>query len=113
MSVIYNIGIGGTASKNKIDKVEIWGKRWFQKSYGNTYHKVRVYVNDKLIGTSPIVYGYGDSYLQTGKEILMKSGYFPIALKNTNDLSSFFRKKKIEFIYYANDVKRERDLKNF
>ena len=29
----------------KGDKVEIYGKRWFQKSYGNTYHVTKVYVN--------------------------------------------------------------------
>jgi len=112
MSIIYNIGIGNTQTA-KVKSVEIWGKKWFQKSYGNTYHKVRVYVNNELIGTSPITYGYGDSYLQTAKDILIKKGYFPIALKKTNNLYSFFKDRKIDFKYYANDVKRERDLKDF
>ena len=113
MSIIHNFGTIGNTNKSKVKSVEVWGKRWFQKSYGNTYHKVKVYVNDKLIGTSDINYGYGDSYLQTAKQILIEKGYFPRALKNESSLSRFFRDRKIDFTYYVNDVNREKDLKNF
>ena len=112
MSIIHNFGAIGT-TKPKVKSVEVWGKRWFQKSYGNTYHKVKVYVNNKLIGTSPITYGYGEQYLQTAKEILIEKGYFPRALKKTSSLTMFFRDRKIDFTYYVNDVNREKDLKNF
>jgi hypothetical protein len=104
-------GIGATR-KPKVKSIEVWGKRWFQKSYGNTYHAVRVYVNDELIGASKIAYGYGDSYLQTAEEVLKKAGY--LKLKNqSQSLSSYCREKKINLKYYANDVSKESELKTF
>jgi len=113
MSIIHNFETIGT-TKSKVKIVEVSARRWFQKSYGNTYHKVKVYVNDELIGTSPITYGYGEQYLQTAKDILIKKGYFPRALKNdTGSLYSFFKKRKIIFYNTIWDVRREKDLKNF
>ena len=103
-------GISGT--KSKIKSIEIWGKKWFQKSYGNTYHKVKVYVNGDLIGTSPITYGYGDSYIQTAEDILKKNGY----LKRKDPMLSLWkytRDRGIKYQAYSNDVKTERELKNF
>ena len=32
-------------AKKKIKTIRFLGARWFQKTYGNTYHKVKVYVN--------------------------------------------------------------------
>ena len=88
-------------------KIEIWGKRWFQRSYGNTYHSVRIYLNDKLAYESPITYGYGDHYYNTtAKEWLVENGYLPPGepvwyLRDHNG---------VDLIYHATDVKRERDL---
>jgi hypothetical protein len=56
----------------------ITAKRWFQKTYGNTYHSVIVekvlHEYDKtektVLGYEPFVYGYGDHYLQTACDIL-------------------------------------------
>ena len=106
-------GIFGTsARRGKVKSIEIWGKRWFQRTYGNTYHKVRVYVNDELIGTSPITYGYGDGYVQTAEAILKKNGYIK-SKSPSESLSRYCREKGIDLKYYANDVKTERELKNF
>ncbi len=33
----------------KIETLEISAKRWFQKSYGNTYHVVKAVVNEKEV----------------------------------------------------------------
>ena len=52
----------------KIKSIRFVGARWTQKTYGNTYHKVKVYVNGRLIATSPIKYGYGSQYVVTVKE---------------------------------------------
>jgi len=73
--------------------IEIHGKRWFQKTYGNTYHTARIYVGDELVVTTPIHYGYGDQYLQTAKEWLQRNGY-------TGDIT----------VYSAIDVDRKKDL---
>ena len=40
----------------KINTMKIEGKRWFQRSYGNTYHTVKIYVNDEVL-KSEITYG--------------------------------------------------------
>jgi len=52
------------------------GRRWLQKSAGNTYHAVDVYLDDELIGKSGVVYGYGDCYVQTGMEIAARHPFF-------------------------------------
>ena len=102
--------ISGTSKK--IKSIEIYGLKWFQKSYGNTYHRVKVYVNDELIATSPITYGYGDYYIQNAEELLKKNGY----LKRKDPMTPLWKYCKdrgIKYRAYAYDVKTERELKNF
>lgn len=55
-------------------KIHIHGRRWFQKTYGNTYHQVKIYLNDELAAFIPEQYGYGEQYLQTAWEWLVKKG---------------------------------------
>lgn len=58
--------------------IRIEAKRWFQKTYGNTYHSVRVercsgegrFFEKELIDYKPMTYGYGDHYLNTAAKIL-------------------------------------------
>lgn len=54
----------------KINTMKIEGKRWFQRSYGNTYHTVKVFVDGEIL-KSEITYGYGSHYLQTAAELLI------------------------------------------
>ena len=99
-------GIGATSPKVK--SVEMYGKRW-TNSYGNTYHTTKVYVNDELVGTTPIQYGYGDQYTQSGFALLKKKGYF----KRTKpeDLGWMtMSKRNIKYYRKATDVKRKKDL---
>jgi hypothetical protein len=52
----------------------ITAKRWFQKTYGNTYHSVKVeQINEtekKTIGYIPFRYGYDSQYMNTAAEII-------------------------------------------
>jgi hypothetical protein len=60
----------------------ITAKRWFQKSYGNTYHSVTIRENlfnayqkndiiyNKEVGRISFRYGYGDHYLNTAADIM-------------------------------------------
>ena len=59
----------------EIKSLKIIGKRWFQKSYGNTYHTVKIIINDDIELTQGFTYGYEEAYLQTAKELLIKNGY--------------------------------------
>jgi len=63
-------------AKPPYNEVYIEAARWFQKTYGNTYHAVRVYVNNELIGASGETYGYGEQYLQTAYDLLLKYAHF-------------------------------------
>jgi len=56
--------------------ITIDARRWFERTNGNTYHSVNVYVNNELIGRCPFTYGYGEQYLQTAHDILAKNGIF-------------------------------------
>lgn len=58
-------------------QITIIAKRWFQKSYGNTYHSVEVYMGNEFIGREPFQYGYNSQYLQTAFDLLQDKGYFP------------------------------------
>lgn len=38
------------------------GRLWFDKSGGNTYHSVRIWVNGEILGCSGMEYGYDNQY---------------------------------------------------
>ncbi len=57
--------------------VTIEGRRWFERTNGNTYHSVSVYVNNELVGRQPFAYGYGEQYVQSAFDILTEFGMFP------------------------------------
>jgi hypothetical protein len=61
--------------KLPIPGLHIEGRRWFQKSYGNTYHSVRIYRTDCETVYLPMRYGYGDQFLQTAIDFLRTRGY--------------------------------------
>lgn len=87
----------------KINELKILGKRWFQKSYGNTYHTVTVIVNGEEL-KSGIKYGYENAYLQTAADLLRVNGYeLP-----ENNLEAFHMVR--EYPHSVKDVKRKKDL---
>ena len=87
----------------KIESMRIEAKRWFQRSYGNTYHTVKVFVNDEVL-KSEITYGYENHYLQTAAELLKANGY-EIPENNGEAFRLVSR-----FDHTVEDVKRKKDL---
>lgn len=87
----------------KIENMEITAKRWFQRTYGNTYHTVKVYVNNEVL-ESQIEYGYGNHYLQTAAELLRENGY-----KVPEDNGEAYA-LMCKYEHSAQDVKRKKDL---
>lgn len=87
----------------EIKTLKITGKRWFQKSYGNTYHTVTVLVNGEEL-KSGITYGYGNHYLTTAAELLKANSY---NIPSDNG-KAFAMMTKYE--HTATDVKRKKDL---
>lgn len=87
----------------KINTLEVIGKRWFQKSYGNTYHTATVIVNGEEL-KSGIKYGYENAYLQTAADLLRANGYEVPA----DNLKAFQMMR--EYPHSVKDVKRKKDL---
>lgn len=84
-----------------IKTLNIVGRRWFQKTYGNTYHAVKVYVNNEIL-INNFCYGYGSQYLQTAIELLQKAGY---------NIKTFLDLRSIKgFTETVTDVQRKKDL---
>jgi len=86
-------GIGAT-KKPKANDVEMFGRRW-QDSYGNTYHTVSVYKGGEYVGDSPITYGYGDYFVETGKALLKSKGFKGKNYKITSTVYNVKRKKDL------------------
>lgn len=81
--------------------ISISGKRWFQKTYGNTYHSFTILFDDGEIYHSGVHYGYGEQYLYNALKYLQGFGY---PYKYGSELSD------AEILYYVEDVKRKKDL---
>lgn len=103
------------SAKRKYPKrIEIVGRRWFRKSYGNTYFTAKVYANDKLVVNIPMQYGYGDHYVDVAWGQLERMGIVPKRKVHASGGSSApwaeARDLGIKLKYHAIDVAREKDL---
>lgn len=88
---------------------KITAKRWFQKTYGNTYHSVLVEKvsgqgmnwKEEFIDYKPFTYGYGDHYLNTAAEILGMT---------ESELRQDIRDNRDKYCIFVSDVNRKKDL---
>ena len=95
----------------ELDKpmIHIAGRRWFQKSYGNTYHSCTVTVGDDVLLKSGSTYGYGDMYMQTAYSLLQGAGYFGGV--DYHGFMQYVRDNRSSTVFTTCiDVDRERDL---
>ena len=98
--------------------ISINARRWFDKTYGNTYHSVSVHVDGEFVAYAPFQYGYGEQYMQTAHQILQNKGFYPRTNKRlksgvSEDWYNFCqdkRNKKHAFIISCSDVGRKKDL---
>lgn len=109
---------GDTKAINLTDKAEgiqafsIKGTRWFQKSYGNTYHVayISALVGGKWVelGATKMQYGYSDHYLVSAGAWLIENGY--VECDSEYFLSDYTVRADLAVDYSAQDVDRKRDL---
>jgi hypothetical protein len=59
------------------------GRAWWDKSGGNVYHSVRVWVNGQIVAIVPMRYGYENAYHVSAVERLVQLGYLPEWLSDT------------------------------
>ena len=90
----------------------ILGRRWFQKTYGNTYHSATILIDGEEVHKTPEEYGYGDQYLQTAVEWLIKHKFIPDVTNHEGigPIWKYCETKGITLHYSASDVSREKDL---
>jgi hypothetical protein len=82
------------------------GRRWFQKSYGNTYCTAEIVFNDGTVVKMPMTYGYGDHYLTEASKFLKSLGYDDTKV----DLHSYSYRMRHGILARVVDVAREKDL---
>jgi len=94
--------------------LEISGLRWFQRSYGNTYHTVQIRIDGETVFTSECTYGYGSGYMQTAMEWLESNGYLDNCPEDKRRSWAFrdqwLKSHNCQLIDSVNDVLRQRDL---
>jgi hypothetical protein len=101
--------IRATTQQKRFKMIIVDGRRWFQRSYGNTYHSVVVTV-DGVTVKSGQHYGYGDHYRQTAFNMLQELGYFKGYNYNTFCQWCYTEKNRNKIHFTCADVSRERDL---
>lgn len=89
--------------------VEIYGRRWFDRSAGNTYHTVQVFVDGQELPKTAMTYGYDSAYIDTAFKLLQKHGYFT-EMKEYWDFEMNRRNNQESFIISVEDVTRRKDL---
>jgi hypothetical protein len=97
----------------KIQSVNIVGRRWFQKTYGNTYHTAEIFVNGERLHKTEEEYGYGDQYQETALQWLEKQGLINRRKYDNGGHESaraWAEKNKVQYSATVCDVRRERDL---
>jgi len=77
-----------TPYNNKNNKGEtminyvIHAKKWRDKTNGNTYHSTTILnTQNNLMISSPFTYGYGDQFIQSASDIMVKEKWIDKPLK--------------------------------
>ncbi len=92
--------------------LHIEGRRWFRRGPGNTYHTARIFVDGQHVHTTPILYGYGDQFLQSAAAWLVQNG-FPQLYDAKHDcvmLGTRVLREDLGGTYSCIDVSRQKDL---
>lgn len=103
-----------TQRKPRVKSVTILGRRWFARTYGNTYHTAEIHVNGACVHKTPMEYGYGDQYLYAAMDWLEAAGYFKVErYPESGGREAPWQtaaRLKFKLAYSVADVARERDL---
>lgn len=96
--------------------IVIVGRRWFQRTYGNTYNTVQITIDGTEAGRQefelPMEYGYGDYYYQRAVEWLVANGWLNCN-KNSHgglDIPNYSERQALGIVNQVMDVPRKKDL---
>lgn len=88
-------------------RLEVYGRKWWQRSTGNTYHSVRVLLDGVEVARCPYAYGYGSAYSQTAVELLKQAGIVP---KDHRAVSAWGLSDLFDVVETVEDIQRKKDL---
>lgn len=119
MKTTSSFHINGTEKSVKLtekaegfEAIRVKGTRWFQKTYGNTYHVayISALISGKWVdlGETKMQYGYGDHYLVSAGAWLVENGF--VECDSEYFLSDYNVREALAVDYVAQDVQRKRDL---
>jgi len=97
----------------QVESIVVYARRWFQKTYGNTYFTADICVNGERVGELPFQYGYGSHYEDMAAVWLEKHGFIERDHHNNGSatpLHQFRDNCNIHLVSEATDVARKRDL---
>lgn len=97
----------------KIESVGIIGRRWRDKTYGNTYNTAEIYVNGRKVHKVPFGYGYGSHYEDRAVEWLIENGYIKAEKYKHGGYPALHRLARDHGFHHEStviDVPRKRDL---
>lgn len=107
-----DVAVKVTAKGATIESLAIHGRRWFQKTYGNTYHSATIEAciggQWLQIGRTAVHYGYGECYLMSAGEWLIQNGYYEC--ESECFLVSRQIQGALKVSHFAADVARKADL---
>ena len=89
--------------------IRVEDRRWFQKTYGNTYNSVRIFIDGKPVVTLPEDYGYDSYYMQWAAEWMNQQGLTP-GNEGRAYLSIWCQENGVDLYDDCLDVSREREL---
>lgn len=94
--------------------IHIEGRRWFQRTYGNTYNSVRIFKDGAQVAYLPRVYGYGEYFLQRAFRWLGENGMPELLEEHANgspkNYGTRYLREVMAGTYSVIDVERQRDL---
>jgi hypothetical protein len=93
--------------------ITIIGRRWFNRSCGNTYNSATIITDDQTISV-PFGYGYGSHYLDRAASALEVAGLLPglqrLDKGGIETLWRYCERMGITYNTEVSDVKRKKDL---
>ena len=105
------VSLSDKAKAMGIEKLHIQGLRWFQKSYGNTYHTavISALIDGKYVelGKTRMQYGYGEQYLVSAGAWLIANGFINCQEKEGYALSHYTVRGSLKIEHMATDVKKK------
>ncbi len=97
---------------NPIRSIAVFGRRWFEKSTGNTLHTASITVNGVTLPEGPPErYGSGDQYINTAGHWLRDKGYIDLeGFTGGWALKHYCEARGITFAHDSTNVERKKDL---